>query len=179
MPDLSFFPESHLVEEAATNPVGFGQSHKADIARLVDIANLATRPFLEAEKALNDALRSPNPWERYWALVVCSCFGDDAQQFVGLAKEMAAHDATLLVRTRAAEFLGLIGAADPEPVMREILAQCRNGVEASLILNSMVVLRDGEPGYRFAITSDHIDPSIRNFDSVLRRLEYLGLSETR
>jgi hypothetical protein len=176
MPDLSFFPESYLVELASADPTGFGRTRKGEIARLVEIADLAVEPFEQAEGRLNAALRSVNPWERYWGMIVCSCFAKRASSLADRAREIAAQDENSLVRVRAAEFLGLIAAADPRPVVLNALAQSRSGVEASLILNSVVLLRDGDPGYDFALTIDRIDTGIRNFDSVLRRLEYLGMT---
>ena len=44
-PDLSFYPESFLVSHAMDSPVEFGQSHKAEIANLIDTADLALLPF--------------------------------------------------------------------------------------------------------------------------------------
>ena len=65
------------------------------------------------------------------------------------AKKLAAEDAELLVRARAAEFLGLIGAADPQAVLEDALLKSKSTVEANLILNTAVMLRDGKPGYKF------------------------------
>jgi hypothetical protein len=48
------------------------------------------------------------------------------------------------VRTRAAEFLGLIGAADPRSALTEILLEVSNPIEANLILNSVTLLRDSK-----------------------------------
>src|SRR5690606_23259960 len=40
-PDLSFFPESYLVEEAMENPVAFGRQHREEIGGLIDLADLS------------------------------------------------------------------------------------------------------------------------------------------
>ena len=50
MPDLSFYPESHLVEAAMGNPVEFGQAHKQDIAALVNVADLSLLDFADAQR---------------------------------------------------------------------------------------------------------------------------------
>jgi arylsulfatase A-like enzyme len=150
MPDLSLFPESYLVDEAFENPTAFGRSHKARIGRLVDVADLSLVPFGKARSAIEAALSSADPWRRYWGLIVCSAHRKSAMPLVGKAKALAADDAELLVRARAAEFLALVGAADPGPVLEDVLLRSESTVEANLILNTAVLLRDGKPGYKFS-----------------------------
>ncbi len=177
MPDLGFYPESYLAAEAFKNPVAFGQTHKAEIARLVDIADLALVPFPGAEEKLKAALSSDNPWERYWALIACSAHGRAAEPLVPAAQSLAAGDPENLVRLRAAEFLGLIGAADPRPVVMDVLARAKSPLEAGLILNTVVLLRDGKPGYAFAVTPETpmgANPDAPGKAVVKSRLEYLA-----
>ncbi len=172
--DLSMVPETVLVEKAGKNPTGFGKAHQKEIAKLVDIANLSLIPFDKAKTKLEEALKSKNVWERYWGLIACSSHGKAARSLVPIAKTIASGDGNLLVRVRAAEFLGLIGADDPRPVIMDALAKTSSGVEANLILNSLVLLRDGKPGYDFKITAKHMKPSVRKAFLVQRRLEYLA-----
>jgi len=173
MPDLSFFPESELVKKAFGNPVKFGQANKARIARLVDIADLSLVPFDKASDKIEAALDSKDPWERYWGLIVCSCFGKKADGFVATAKKIAAKDAEPLVRVRAAEFLALTGAAEPQAVIMDVLATAEHPLEALLTLNTVVLLRDGKPGYKFKITANSVNPKARRGE-VSRRLQYLA-----
>jgi arylsulfatase A-like enzyme len=173
MPDLSFYPESYLVDVALQNPTQFGQAHIEQIGTLVDIANLSLQPWSEAQPAVAEALQSTDPWQRYWGLIVGSSFGPQAESMVPQAEALARSDTNLLVRTRAAEFLGLIGAADPRPTLIDVLAKSRSPVEANLILNTLVLLRDGKLGYEFTITRNHFRPSVRDGDNVQRRMEYL------
>lgn len=173
MPDLSFYPESYLADEAFDDPVAFGQANKQEIADLVDIANLNLVPFSEAKERLRNVLSSDNPWHRYWGLIVCSSHGMSTRRFINQAKELAAGDSELLVRTRAAEYLGLIGADDPRPTIMDALAESSSGIEAGLMLNSLVLLQDGKPGYRFEISTSHFQPDVRQNDTVKRRMEYL------
>jgi len=180
LPDLSFYPESRLAEDAFKNPVAFGQAHKPEIARLVDIADLALLPFADAQDRLKAALASENPWERYWALIVCSAHGRAAEPLVPAAQSLAASDPENLVRVRAAEFLGLIGKADPRPVVMDALARADSPLDAGLILNTLVLLRDGKPGYAFELTRD--TPIGGNTDApgkaiIKSRLEYLVVLE--
>ncbi|MCH8828186.1 MAG: hypothetical protein IID45_01270 [Planctomycetes bacterium] len=174
LPDLSFYPESELVRRAFMNPTGFGQSHRAKIAKLIDIADLSLVPFSAAKTRIRLALSSQNPWHRYWGLIACSSHGKSAKPFVDLAKKLAAGDAEPLVRVRAAEFLGLIGAADPRATIMDVLSKTDSGSEAALILNTVVLLRDGKPGYAFTVRANDIKPSARREPLVNRRLEYLN-----
>jgi len=170
MPDLSFFPESELAKSAFGNPVKFGQEQKARIAKLVDVADLSLVPLVDASDNITAALESKDPWERYWGLIVCSCFGKKAGAFVAKAKQLASADAEPLVRVRAAEFLALISAADPQKVIMDVLATAEHPLEAVLTLNTVVLLRDGKPGYKFDITADSIKAKCGD---VSRRLLYL------
>ncbi|MBI2479538.1 MAG: hypothetical protein HYV60_13160 [Planctomycetia bacterium] len=174
LPDLSLYPESYLVDHAFDAPAAFGQAHKAEIAKLLDIADLSLMSFQAASKSIEQALASNDPWQRYWALIVCSSHGDAAKGFVATAKALAANDEELLVRVRAAEFLGLVGAADPRPTMMSCLEKTTSPDEANLILNTVVLLRDGRPGYKFDISLDSLKSlKDKKADGVQRRMEYL------
>ena len=171
MPDLSFFPESELAKKAFGNPVKFGQEQKARIGKLVDVADLSLLPLADAKDKITAALESKDPWERYWGLIVCSCFGQAASAFFPKAKQIAAADAEPLVRVRAAEFLALTGAAEPQKVIMDVLATAGHSLEALLTLNTVVLLRDGKPGYKFDITAKSIKAK---GGDVSRRLQYLA-----
>ena len=58
----------------------------------------------------------------------------------------------------------------------DVLAQTQSGVEANLVLNTLVLLRDGAPGYDFKLTADSINAPARNNSELKRRLEYLGVT---
>ena len=155
----------------------FGQSRKDDVGRLVDVADLSLVSFGEAKSRIEAALASRNPWERYWALIVCSSHGKSADSLAGKAKALAADDPELLVRTRAAEFLGLIAAADPRPIIEDVLLKSESKVEANLILNTAVLLRDGKPGYRFDLPRGKIignRPGTPKDRYVNARLDYVN-----
>ena len=144
MPDLSFYPEPRLLELAAANPTAFGRSHKNEISALVDIADLSLKSFPEIRQPLELALDSSNAWKRYWGLVVCSSFGEQAAVFIDRIEKLAATDPERLVRVRAAEFLGLTGMGDPVSTLLEVLREVENPTEANFILNSVALLRDAE-----------------------------------
>ena len=141
LPDVSFLPETALTP-CNGNVVELLEKNKAQIAKLAAIADLQLSPYPEAKAQINAALNAEDPMERYWGLIVCSSFGKKANSFFHKAKEMAKSDSNSLVRTRAAEFLGLSGAADPLPIVLDILEKCDDPIEANLILNSVVLLKD-------------------------------------
>jgi len=169
MPDLSFYPESMLANEAAQNPTVFGTAHHAEIARLVDLADLSLRPYSEATPGITAALASANPWERYWGLIVCSSFNQAARPFVATAQKLALHDPEPLVRVRAAEFLGLLHAGDPVPVLTNALANSTSAVGSLLILNTITLLRDYH-GYTFDLPKKSLGNA---FSELANRMDYL------
>lgn len=174
MPDLSFFPESELAARAFADPVGFGRRHQTEIQRLLEIADLSLIPFLDARLDLEKALGDEDPWVRYWGLIACSSHGAKAMSLAGRVRQLAVGDGERLVRVRAAEFLGLVGVEDPRPIIMEALRSCPSGIEASLILNSVVLLEDGRPSYRFTLSEHDLQPAVARDGNVQRRLKYLA-----
>ena len=170
LPDLSMFPESVLVKEAMGDPVAFGQANKARIAKLVDTADLSLKPFADAAEPIAAALAAKDPWQRYWGLIACSCFGTQAERFYDTARKLAAGDDQPLVRVRAAEFLALAGQDDPRKVIMDVLATTDDEVEALLTLNTLVMLRDGKTACEFTVTDKDIKA---RGSEVNRRLAYL------
>ncbi|HEY0864429.1 MAG TPA: sulfatase [Lacunisphaera sp.] len=175
MPDLGFYPENIFLKDAIGNPVAYGREHREQIARLVDTADLALRPFAGVRPALEQALASTDPWTRYWALIACSTHGPAAAALAPAARRLAADDPERLVRVRAAEFLALIRAEDPHLVIARALREVADPVEANLILNTVVMLRDSPVGYAGKIQADWFPAewlaNARN--QFLLRLEYL------
>ena len=76
--DLSLYPESEMIEHALEDGIGYGHEHQQDIRQLLRICNLALEPFDQAERNLMRA-RTEDPTIRYWALTVCSIFGERRQ----------------------------------------------------------------------------------------------------
>lgn len=173
LPDLSFVPESVLAEQAFQNPVKFGQQNQTLIARLVDVANLSLLPVEKALPELRQALTSEDRLVRYWGLIACSSLQITEPDLVKLAQKLASQDSDRLVRVRAAEFLGLTEHADPAAVILSALQESQSGIEAGLILNSLTLLRDGQPGYDFSLQKNMLAPPVLKNDTVERRLEYL------
>ena len=141
LPDLSFYPESHLIKHALNNPVAFGQENKQEIASLIDVADLALLKFEEAQTKLQTALRADNPMIRYWGAMACTAFGKQASSLAEDARPLL-KDKSMTVRIRAAEFLGLIGECNPQEILTEIVNTTEDAVVATEALNSVVWFRD-------------------------------------
>ena len=171
LPDLSFYPESFLAEHAMDNPVKFGQQHKQDIAALVDIADLALLPYAKAKPALKSALTSKDPMKRYWAAMACTSFGEDASELADQTQPLL-KDPSLVVRMRAAEFLGSIGVINPQIILTEIVNTSQNPVEATEALNSVVWFRDFFAN-RYPVQRSDFRPASQGAD-INDRLNYIN-----
>jgi arylsulfatase A-like enzyme len=174
LPDLSFLPEPVMLRDAMDNPVAYGQENKKRIAKLIDTADLSLQSFKKAKKGIGKALASDDPVVRYWGLIVCSSFGEEASGFTKTAKAIASNDDDNLVRVRAAEFLGLIGAQDPQKIIYAALRNSKTEVEANLILNTTTLLRDGKSAYEFNLNPEMFPAKWRESPrgNVNRRLDY-------
>ncbi len=175
LPDLSMYPEHFLIENAWDNVLQFGQQHQQEIASYLSTADLSLLEFETAKPNLQAALKSEDPWQRYWGLVVCSNFGDQAEVFLHRIKDIAKNDPQLINRIRAAEYLGIVKKSNPVPMMQEALYASNNGTEALLMLNSIVLMQD-KYGYKFDIEQVKLQPAVQEHGEVNRRLEYLGRS---
>lgn len=173
MPDLSFYPEHFLIEDAFTNPVAFGTKHKKEIGKYIEIADLGLLNFKKAKNSLSSALNSLDPWERYWAIIVCSTFGKQAMALAPIIGSMATKDPELTNRVRAAEFLAISKQSDPSAVMTKALYGSDKPSEALLILNSIALMTSGKYNYIFNIEMDKISKTVAEDPEVLRRLEFL------
>ncbi len=170
LPDLSFYPESKLVS-IMDDPVGFGQKHKAEIAKMADIHDLALLPFAAAKTELTAALQSDNVWLRYSAAMTCSEIGIKATSLSEAVTPLI-HDSSLVVRIRAAEFLGLINTINPQPILADIVNRTSSPVEAGEALNSIVYFRDcHQPAY--PIDAAMLNPATTG-DIITRRIDYLN-----
>lgn len=175
MPDLSFVPEAILYDDAMDNPLEFGQQNKSGIAEMIDTVNLALLPFAEAEPKLTAALRGEDPWVRYWALVACSSFGEEAKSLVPLAVECS-RDREPLVVTRAVEFLSIATDLDTRPELYRSIERATNEPEALRMLNTAVFLNDFF-GDRLKIDANRIqfifEPTTKK-NQLVRRTDYLS-----
>ncbi|NNE90340.1 MAG: sulfatase-like hydrolase/transferase [Verrucomicrobiales bacterium] len=173
MPDLSFFPESFLVEHVLDeNPTGYGKENQELIAELVDIADLALLPFEEAQEPIRQALDSEDEMKRMWGAMVCTAFGKEAAEAFGeTGVKMAKGDPDKMIRVRAAEFVGVAGLGDPMPFLAEVINKTNNAVLATEALNSVVLFQDFYDEYE--IDPAELKPAAKG-DGVTRRIDYLN-----
>ena len=159
MPDLGFYPESYFLEKGLANPVKFGQAHKKDIQQFIDIADLSLFTFAKAKDGIRLALNSDNPWNRYWALNTCSTFGDEASYFYTKAEDIVKNDPENLVRMRAVEFLKLNDKPVSTDLILEILKNANSEPEATLLLNTVALLKTVKDDFQIVLSPDLFDPS--------------------
>jgi len=176
MPDLSFFPESYFLEKGLSNPVKFGQDNKELISELVDIADLSFLSFDKAKNGIEKALSSDNPWKRYWGLIVCTTFGEQARPFFKKAKALSKKDPENLVKVRAMEFLALATNNNVEAGLLGTLKSAKTETEANLILNTVALLESVRDDFNLTVPENIFDKSWTDNpdDLVNRRLEYVN-----
>ena len=134
---------------------GLGDAVIGRLARIVDSDALrAIADGIEldldsaaAAEASATALKAKPPMELYWACTTASVIGEKARPLVPLVKKLLDHE-NLMVRMRAAEFLGSIKAADPMPALLSVLNSAKTEQELMLTFNAVVYLRDYK-GYQF------------------------------
>ncbi|WPR73337.1 sulfatase-like hydrolase/transferase [Algoriphagus sp. NG3] len=173
MPDLSFYPEFYLIQEAFENPVEFGQAYKKDIRNYYLTANLATIEFSKAVQKLKRKLDDDDPWVRYWALCALSSFGKEAKSLENAVKKISLDDPFGINRVRANQFLGISGVSNPMENIEEVLYSTTDPNEALLILNILVQLANGPYGYSASVQESRLAPAVANDLNVISRLEYL------
>ena len=170
--DLSFYPENRMVTTALNDGVAFGREHSKQISRLSDLADTALRPFSEVKQALASSLQSKGALRRYWALKVCSNFGEKAKS-LAIAAMPLLNDENLMVRVRAAEFLGGIKAVDPMPTLYGVVNKAETEQALMIAFNTIVYLRD-QVGHKY----DPEKVKLKfNKGEVYRRVQYLAGTE--
>ncbi len=183
MPDLSFYPEYVLINEAFDNPVKFGQNHKKDIQTYLNTANLCLQDFSKAKDHLKDALKSEDPWQRYWALIACVSMNETSGLLDSQIAQLMDSDPVPLNRVQAALYWALKKEEDPSSVMTQALYDATYPAEGLRILNTIVLMQDwasyimpaGAHPVHFDLRLEQINPTVREEPEVQRRLEYLGL----
>ncbi|MEX0288291.1 MAG: sulfatase [Flavobacteriaceae bacterium] len=176
LPDLSFYPEPHFLETGLSNPVAFGLQSKDEIAALVDIADLSLKSFEVSKADIEKALASENPWKRYWGLIVCSSFGEEARPFFKTAVEMSKEDENNLVRLRAVEFLTLFVQKVPSELILEIVKNAKSEAEANLVLNSIALFKTLNADFEMNIPKSMFPSKWydKEGDLVNRRIDFIN-----
>lgn len=171
LPDLSFYPESHLAANAMANPVAFGRQHQTQMAKLAEIADWALEPFDQVKAPLATALAGDDPWQAYWAAMTCTAFGEQAAELVAAVEPLLKSEVAQ-VRLRALEFLGSLGELNPQPALTELVNRTSDPIFATEALNTVVWFRDHFGG-AYPVARADFQPQTHGAD-VDRRLNYLN-----
>ena len=122
------------------------------------VADLSLSRFDEVKEQIKKALTNDNPWKRYWGLVVCTSFGEKAKSFAPQIKKMLEKDGENLVRTRALEYLLLNHKSVDLRIVDTLLKNAKSETEASLILNSLALVKSSRPGLKFNLSKEIFPP---------------------
>ena len=142
--DLGFFPETVVLEEALPDADAYGQLHKQEIARFIEIADLQTEKYSKSvEKKLRTALTSENPVERWWGLTTCAYFGKTAQ---ALEHEVNAllQDNRAYVRSKAMVVSSILGQRYDKAQFMAMMEKTQTEAEVLLLLNDLTYLYEEE-----------------------------------
>lgn len=182
--DLSFVPEAIFLRDGSKNPVQYGVEHASEIATYIDTVNIALQPWERAATQLIASMNSGDPWVRYWAFDAASSMTaadsttrtaamDDATMI--MRAQRATLDPQPLVAARAAEFLAVIGAADPREVLIRSVKRSRSEAEVLQILNIAAYVHDNGRG-EFPIDSDAFEFPFRvgSNGEIARRIRHFN-----
>ncbi len=169
--DLGFLPESILVDKAIGNPVKYGHEFQPQLKKLIHINGLALSPFDEIKEELSGHIVAGNPLEKYWALTVASCFGEQALGLEPLVSPLTNHE-DYMVRLRAIEYLGIIEKVNPVQPLIDLINNTPHPVEALLALNTLVYFKD-HTDFGTHVDPKKIRPNTLN-EEVKRRIDYLN-----
>ncbi len=175
--DMGLLPEFYWIREAGAATAEYGEKNSERIEDYLEIANLQLESFAEAKEDIEEALKSADPLERYWATIVCSSFGDEARGFLPMIRNIAKSDTEATNRVRAAEYMALTGVEAPQEVMCEALYSVSDPVEATLILNSMTLFSEmkGERAAKFDIDHSRLSAEMKSHALVKSALKKHGV----
>ena len=151
-PDLGFIAESKLLQTPnISNYYDYSIANNASIQQLIDIANLPLFPFAEVSRQLHEALTDPDENKVYRALIAATSFGDEASELTPLITKLMIDSSSILVRSRALEFLTLVGDMDPTDHFAQLYQQAEHDMEKLELLNIATLLKE-QKGYTFAMS---------------------------
>ncbi len=180
--DLSFLPEPHLLENGLNDIVGYSEKNKDLIKKLIEISDLQLYDYNEVSSQIKDALTDNNPWVRYWGLIVCSTFGNQALENKDKISFIFENDPENLVRMRAAEFLILNNFDISDSKINSLLKNSNFEAETNLMLNTLANIKTIKPSYKLNLKKEVFPknwlPPLRNENALVnRRMNYLTENE--
>ena len=180
--DLSFLPEPHLLKNGLNDIVGYSEKNKDLIKKLIEISDLQLYDYNEVSSQIKDALTDNNPWVRYWGLIVCSTFGNQALENKDKISFIFENDPENLVRMRAAEFLILNKFDISDSKINSLLKNSNFEAETNLMLNTLANIKTINPSYKLNLKKEVFPknwlPPLRNENALVnRRMNYLTENE--
>ena len=171
MPDLSFYPEHVLIENAAAQPLHFGEIHAKNLQRYRQIANHASGDLSE----LKTYLESKDPWDRYWAITTAMSGNNEVPSLTPGIVEILRSDVEPLNRMAAATYLTINDTPVEKEVLLQILYSAKKPAELLHLLNSVVLLRDFH-GVSLPVDFGVFEKTMIENNEVSRRVQYLTAS---
>ena len=152
-------------------PSGYGKNNSKQVSKLIDIADLDLLNYAEAKGGIAEALSAKDEWARYWGCITADSFSQKDQ--LDIIKKLAASDPNLMVRTRAGEYLALVG--ETKAAIEAISAaamKTEDPVELNLILNSAAMVFEMDPEKnKFDLPADKLKT---NSKLAKERISYLA-----
>jgi len=169
MPDLSFFPEHYLIKYAAKDPTAFAEQNKSKILRYLSIIDLQLHPFGSVQKVLQNKLESKDSLDRYWALMACLAFLEEAKPIKPIIEKVMVEDEEPLNRSVAAEFLALAFNDVRPTVLENALYNVKIITEGNWVLDCAQILKERVDGFEINIDLEKLNPEwAGNPDNLLK-----------
>ncbi|MFA5417294.1 MAG: sulfatase [Bacteroidales bacterium] len=169
--DIGMYPESEWIEKAGSAPYVYSFQHALNIQKYITVANLMFLPFSDARPAIELALQSDDPVEKYWGLTVCSYFGEEAVSLKDLAVPLLSHP-SVYVAGRAIVFLSLLQEVNTTTSVYNLLKKANTNPRKVQLLNDAAFLKD-----KFGYVFDFTGISTGTNGDVVNRVKYLTTPE--
>ena len=161
------------------DPVAYGRQHRPLIQALQRIADLPLQTFSRAGPQVQRALHSDTVTVRYWAATAAAAFGHKAAALLPDVRQRLVVETDVPVRAVLIEFLGLLDAEDPRPLLAAALRDCDERTEALVLLNVCSHFRFLHPDWTWDIGPEDVPeewlrmPYTDKPSKVSRLLDYL------
>lgn len=170
LPDLSFIPESYLVEKGLVNTLEYGQQNAAKIADYIDIANLQYQDLQQAWPDISEALNASDSIKVMWGLAALLAHDQLDQAIIDRLQSLSMDQRPSYVIARYGEVLGKFGIKNPQPLLAKAINATNDVVAAIELLNSVVYLHDFT---QYQVNMSKLKPAVEGSFDVDIRIGYL------
>ena len=139
--DLGFYPETVIYEEAFSNPDAWGNKHKKNITRYMQIADMQMQPLEKNYDDLKAVLEGKkyDPVQTWWVLNTIAYFGKKAERLKPFVV-MNLNVGRSYVQSAALVAMANMGIKISPSDIYPVLKNCRTEQETVLCLNDIVYL---------------------------------------